>query len=72
MRSIAHFSIRIFAEASQILGIEIPYWDFYSGADAELEVRRACLSVKRFGMEEKNDSEQYQRISEIWTCHRAD
>ena len=35
MRSIAHFSIRICAEASQILGIEIPYWDFYSGADAE-------------------------------------
>ena len=53
MRSIAHFSIRICAEASQILGIEIPYWDFYSGADAELEVRRACLSVKRFGMEVK-------------------
>ena len=53
MRSIAHFSIRICAEASQILGIEIPVWDFYSGADAELEVRRACLSVKRFGMEVK-------------------
>ena len=53
MRSIAHFSIRICAEASQIPGIEIPVWDFYSGADAELEVRRACLSVKRFGMEEK-------------------
>ncbi len=35
MRSIAHFSIRICAKASQILGIEIPYWDFYSGADAE-------------------------------------
>ncbi len=47
------FSIRICAEASQIPGIEIPVWDFYSGADAELEVRRACLSVKRFGMEEK-------------------
>ena len=53
MRSIAHFSIRICAEASQIPGIEIPVWDFYSGADAELEVRRACLSVKRFGMEGK-------------------
>ncbi len=53
MRTIAHFSIRICAEASQILGIEIPVWDFYSGADAELEVRRACLSVKRFGMEVK-------------------
>ena len=53
MRSIAHFSIRICAEASQIPGIEIPVWDFYSGADAELEVRRACLSVKRFGMEVK-------------------
>ena len=53
MRSIAHFSIRICAEASQIPGIEIPVWDFYSGADAELEVRRACLSVNRFGMEEK-------------------
>ena len=26
---------------------------FQSGADAELEVRRACLSVKRFGMEVK-------------------
>ena len=47
------FSIRICAEASQIPGIEIPVWDFYSGADAELEVRRACLSVKRFGMEGK-------------------
>ena len=44
MRSIAPFSIRICAEASQILGIEIPYWDFYSGADAELEVRCAGLS----------------------------
>ena len=44
MCSIAHFSIRICAKASQILGIEIPYWDFYSGADAELEVRRAGLS----------------------------
>ena len=53
MRSIAHFSIRICAEASQISGIEITVWDFYSGADAELEVRRACLSVKRFGIEEK-------------------
>ena len=44
MCSIAHFSIRICAKASQILGIEIPYWDYYSGADAELEVRRAGLS----------------------------
>ena len=35
MRSIAHFSIRICAEASQILC-------------AELEIWRACLSVKRF------------------------
>ena len=40
MRSIAHFSIRICAEASQI-----------RYRSAELEVRRACLSVKRFGME---------------------
>ena len=64
MRSIAHFSIRICAEASQILGIEIPYWDFYSGADAELEVRRACLSVKRFGMEVKMNV----RIRSLYLC----
>ena len=51
MRSIAHFSIRICAEASQIPRIQIPSRDLYSCADAELEVRRACLSVKRFGME---------------------
>ena len=38
MRSIAHFSTWICAEASQILC-------------AELEIRRACLSVKRFGKE---------------------
>ena len=64
MRLIAHFSIRICAEASQILGIEIPYWDFYSGADAELEVRRACLSVKRFGMEVKMNV----RIRSLYLC----
>ena len=64
MRSIAHFSIRICAEASQILGIEIPVWDFYSGADAELEVRRACLSVKRFGMEVKMNV----RIRSLYLC----
>ena len=53
MRSIAHFPIRICAGASKIPGIKIPVWDFYFGADAELEVRRACLSVKRFGVEVK-------------------
>ena len=62
MRSIAHFSIRICAEASQIPRIQIPLRDLYSCADAELEVRRACLSVKRFGMEEKMKKlEEYVR-----------
>ena len=42
----AYFSIRICAEASQILRIQIPLRDLYSCADAELEVRRARLSVK--------------------------
>ena len=55
MRQVAHFSIRICAEASQIPRIQIPLRDLYSCADAELEVRRACLSEKRFGMEVKMD-----------------
>ena len=46
MRSIAHFPIRICAEASQIPRIQIPLRDLYSCADAELEIRRAFLSVK--------------------------
>ena len=62
MRQVAHFSIRICAEASQIPRIQIPLRDLYSCADAELEVRRACLSVKRFGMEEKMKKlEEYVR-----------
>ncbi len=56
----AYFSIRICAEASQILRIQIPLRDLYSCADAELEVRRARLSVKRFGMEEKMEKEMRQ------------
>ena len=46
MRSIAHFSIRICAEVA-------PKRRKSRYRSAELEVRRACLSVKRFGMEEK-------------------
>ena len=46
MRPIAHFPIRICAEASQIPRIQIPLRDLYSCADAELEIRRAFLSVE--------------------------
>ena len=57
MRSIAHFSIRICAEESGFA----PKRRKSRYRSAELEVRRACLSVKRFGMEEKNE-DRYQII----------